>query len=434
MTTTRQKSSSGGQQHFTIDLLPSRSENLGIITLNRPAALNALSLDMIRSLNHILPQFRSDETLHATLFEGCHTGKRSVFCSGGDVKSVYMSGKGLSNTEDSVPSDQHGYGAPSLETADFFREEYQMNHLIATQPERCPQISIWDGVVMGGGAGISVHGKYRVATENTLFAMPETGIGLFPDVGSMYWLPRLEGGLGTYIALTGARLKADDLMYAGLATHYVPSSKLMELRDALVAATAIASSGDNEGNDTDVNDNVHVHVGGIEGVLASFAEDIDTTNSLLATNRGFIDKSFSFEKKSSVEEIVESLHLLSSSSSSSDACDSTEFSRKTLDTIHKMSPTSLKVTFEGIRRGAELLDVASVLKMEYRMVQGFMRENSDFYEGIRAVLVDKDHKPKWSPGKLAEVTDDVVASFFESLGDNELVFPEDTNDYAASKL
>eukprot|EP00816_Leptocylindrus_hargravesii_P003020 CAMPEP_0196819880 /NCGR_PEP_ID=MMETSP1362-20130617/72683_1 /TAXON_ID=163516 /ORGANISM="Leptocylindrus danicus, Strain CCMP1856" /LENGTH=431 /DNA_ID=CAMNT_0042198529 /DNA_START=123 /DNA_END=1418 /DNA_ORIENTATION=+ len=431
MTTTRQKSSSGGQQqHFTIDLLPSRSENLGIITLNRPAALNALSLDMIRSFNHILPQFRLDETLQGTLFEGCHTGKRSVFCSGGDVKSVYMSGKGLSKTEDSVPSD-HGYGMPSLETADFFREEYQMNNLIATQPERCPQISIWDGVVMGGGAGISVHGKYRVATENTLFAMPETGIGLFPDVGSMYWLPRLEGGLGTYIALTGARLKADDLMYAGLATHYVPSSKLGKLRDALVAATAIAS-GDSEGNGTGVDDNVHVHVGGIEGVLASFAEDIDTTNSFLATNRGFIDESFSFENKSSVEEIVESLRLLCSSSG--DACDSTEFGRKTLDTLHKMSPTSLKVTFEGIRRGAELSDVASVLKMEYRMVQRFMREHSDFYEGVRAVLVDKDHKPKWSPGKLEEVTDDVVESFFESLGDNELVFPEDTNDYATSKL
>ena len=398
------------QNHFTIDLLPFRSENLVIITLNRPAALNALTLDMIRSLNHILPQFQSDETIQATLFEGCHTtGKRSVFCSGGDVKSVYMSGKGLADAEDSVPSD-HGYGTPFLETADFFREESQMNYLIATQPERCPQISIWDGVVMGGGAGISVHGKYRIATEHTLFAMPETGIGLYPDVGSMSWLPRLEGGLGAYIALTGARLKADDLMYAGLATHYVTSSKLGDLRNALVAATATAadSSGDGDGNE-------NVNVGGIAGVLASFAEDIDTTRSFLATNRAFIDESF--ESKSSVEEIVESLGVISDDSS-------TEFGSKTLETLNKMSPTSLKVTFEGMRRGAEMSDLASVLKMEYRMVQGFMRENSDFYEGIRAVLVDKDRNPRWSPSTLEEVSDNVVVSFFQSLGDNELLFPE----------
>ena len=329
-----------------------------------------------------------------------------------------MSGKGLSNAENSIPSD-HGYGTPSLETADFFREEYQMNNLITTQPGRCPQISIWDGVVMGGGAGISVHGKYRVSTENTLFAMPETGIGLFPDVGSMSWLPRLEGGLGAYIALTGTRLKADDLMYAGLATHYVSSSKLGGLRDALVAATTCTAieSRDGDGN---------VNVGGIAGVLASFAEDIDTTRSYLATNRAFIDESF--ENKSSVEEIVEAL------GNSDD--DSTEFGSNTLETLDKMSPTSLKVTFEGMRRGAEMSDVSSVLKMEYRMVQGFMRENSDFYEGIRAVLVDKDRNPRWCPGTLQEVSDDLVASFFQSLGDNELLFPEDSEAFRdkSSKL
>ena len=388
---------------MTTKLLPSRSSNLGIFELNNPSTLNSLDLDMVRSINHVLPQWQSDATLRATLMIGRHGSKRPCFCAGGDVKSVYMSGKGLTGNkadEEAAQTHQHGYGHRGLLTADFFREEYQMNHTLATQDhDNLPQVSIWDGVVMGGGVGLSLHGKYRICTENTLFAKPETAIGLFPDVGGMWWLSRMKGGLGNYIALTGQRLKADDLLYAGLATHYVPSVRLDELKSALIAAT-------------DTDDGLK---GGdcVASTLMSFHDEskINKSDSFLAKNRAEIDQAFDGKEKK-VEDIVSSLEVMASSGST--------FARKTMDTLSKMSPTSLKVTQEGIRRGSELPNIGEVLKMEYRMSQAFMRDGSDFYEGIRAVLVDKDQNPTWEPQSLDEVTDDMVTSYFESLGDHEL--------------
>jgi len=319
---------------------------------------------------------------------------KPAFCAGGDVKAVYLAG---------IAKDDDGKAL----AADFFREEYMLNHQIATQPPHVPQVSIWDGVVMGGGVGLSVHGKYRVATENTLFAMPECKIGLFPDVGGTWWIPRLKlysqwqnksvvGGVGNYLALTGARLKAEDLLYAGIATHYIKSDQLEELKGSLIHASKVDDS--SKLGDCAVS------------VLMSFHDHtIDLEKSFLSQNRQEID--YAFDGKDSVEEIFTSLESMGSDS---------QFGQSTLKMLSQMSPTSLKVTLEGLKRGSKAQNIGEALQMEYRMSQASMREGSDFYEGIRAALVDKDGKPKWNPASLEEVTERIVASYFEELGDREL--------------
>jgi len=343
--------------------------------------------------------------MKATLFVGAR-GKRPAFCAGGDVKSVYESGMGTSvgdgdGDSDGPERERHGYGERNLLTGDFFREEYVVNHAIATQDhDNMPQVSVWDGVVMGGGVGLSIHGKYRVATENTLFAMPETAIGLFPDVGGTWWLPRLRGGIGPYIALTGARLKADDLIYAEIATHYLSWQNLGRLRSELAVATEGGGSGDCAA-----------------GVLASLREDANPEGSFLATNRDAIEAAFGGGGSDrAVEDIVVTLENMSASGS--------DFATKTLSVLRKMSPTSLKVTLEGLRRGGQLASIDECLQMEYRMAQRFMRGASDFYEGVRAVLVDKDGDPKWNPAELELVSEEEVGSYFQTLGENELILEE----------
>ena len=378
----------------TLQFLPSLSANLGILQLNNPSSLNALTLEMIRSMTPVLKQWQKTG-VRATLMIGSPYEKKGkikpAFCAGGDVKKVYLAG--IDKEEDK-----------SSLTADFFREEYQLNHMIATQAPHMPQVSIWDGVVMGGGVGLSVHGKYRVATENTIFAMPETKIGLFPDVGGTWWIPRLKlynqwksglvGGVGNYLALTGSRLTAEDLLYAGIATHYVKSENLDELKSALSEST---NSSDDDGDC-------------VAGVLMSYHDhSIDTESSFLSQNRNDID--YAFDGKESVEEIIVALESMGEDS---------QFGQSTLKTLRQMSPTSLKVTLEGMKRGAKLSSVGEALKMEYRMSQAFMKEGSDFYEGIRAALVDKCGKPKWSPERLEDVTNDMVNSYFEPLGEKEL--------------
>jgi len=301
---------------------------------------------------------------------------------------------------------QHGFGERGLLTADYFREEYIMNHRIATQEHGYrPQVSIWNGVVMGGGVGISVHGRYRVATENTVFAMPETAIGLFPDVGGTWWLPRLKGGMGSFIALTGIRLRSDDLMFAGLATHYIPEERLGDLRELLVEATKEADG------DEDC----------AASVLMSLHENIPKDNCFLAKHQDEIDAAFGGNNRT-VEDIMASLETLASSGS--------KFGADVLDTLGRVSPTSLKVTHEGLRRGLVANSVAEALRTEYRMAQGFMRNGSDFYEGTRALLVDKDKDAKWNPKGLEAVTDEFVSSFFDSLGENDL----DLDGQSSSKL
>jgi len=387
---------------FTTKLLPSRSSNVGLVQLNNPKTFHALDLEMVRALTDVLPLWQSDSSVKATVFSGSSQSKKKSFCAGGDVKSIYLAGIG----GDTADTHLHGFGQKNTYTADMFREEYQLNYLIATQKGTLPQISLWDGIVMGGGVGISIHGKYRVATENTLFAMPETSIGFFPDVGSTYWLPRLSGGLGNYIALTGARLKANDLLYAGIATHYVPSERLNDLVQAVVDVSKQGNEGDDDSEQgTDI----------AAGLLMSFHEDIGKEPSFLAQFREEIDEAFAM--KNTVEEIMAALENSKS-----------EFGSSTLSTLQKMSPTSLKVTLDGIKRGKICSNLSECLKMEFRMSQRFMRRDSDFYEGIRALLIDKDHSPKWDPEVLESVSDDEVLSFFNSLEENELSFDDTTID------
>ncbi|KAL7518519.1 hypothetical protein ACHAWX_003339 [Stephanocyclus meneghinianus] len=261
--------------------------------------------------------------------------------------------------------------------------------------------------------GRSRHGRRRGIVRSReisrgQFAMPECKIGLFPDVGGSWWIPRLSGlydgrssrggavgGVGNYLALTGARLMADDLMYAGIATHYVKSERLGELKRALIESTEIDGVGDC-----------------VAGVLMSFHDrSIDVDASFLSRNRDEIDRAF--HAKNCVEDIVCALENMES-----------PFATSTLPTLRQMSPTSLKVTLEGLKRGSLLNNIGDCLAMEYRIVQAFMKEGSDFYEGIRAALVDKDGKPKWSPSSLEDVSMDIVESYFQNLGDNELCFEE----------
>lgn len=379
----------------TIKVLPSISGKMGCIQLNNQKVFHALNTEMIHAIQHILSSF-SKSSLKGIILTASPHPKSKIFCAGGDVKSVYLAGMGLNDNPHDLNAfrlKQHGYGIRGLSTADFFREEYRMNYTIANLSEKQPLISIWDGIVFGGGVGISILGQYRICTENTLFAMPETGIGLFPDVGSTFFLNQLKGSIGLYLALSGTRLKSEDLIYSGLATHFVPAEQIEELiQDLSIASTREGISSQNW----------------IDEVLTSHHVDIPTHDCYLAQHHNQIDETFG--GKLTMEDIVSSLK----------AKRDDVFSRETLQTIEKMSPTSLKVTLEGMIRGQEYRDIGESLKMEYRMSQNFMKEGSDFYEGIRATLIDKDKSPKWFPASLEEVNRDDVIKYFHHLGDNEL--------------
>jgi enoyl-CoA hydratase/carnithine racemase len=383
---------------FTTKLLPSRSGNLGILQLNNPKPLHALSYDMIGAMTDVLDTWKLDDSMAAILVKSNKESKKPAFCSGGDVKSIYLSFS-------SDPSTAfHGQGVPGLVSADFFRHEYVLDHLLATMQK--PQISLWDGIVMGGGVGISIHSKYRIATEHTIFAMPETGIGLFPDVGSMYWMPRmLPDGIAVYLALTGQHLMASDLLYCGLATHYVPSEKLEDLEKALVSATEVSEPL-------------------LESVFTSFHQSpsIALPDSSLAQTEKIIESVFGTaiqDETFTVENIFEHLEKL-------DGSDHHQFGKATLKTLHKMSPTSLKVTLAGLRRGAKKASLGEDLAMEFRMAQHLMRPGGDFREGIRAALIDKDGNPQWNPSTLQEVTNDLVENYFAPI-EHEWEIPEVTS-------
>jgi enoyl-CoA hydratase/carnithine racemase len=366
---------------FSTQLLPSRSGNLGILQLNNPKALNALTMGMIECMQDVLAEYHESDSLKAILIKATEA-KRPAFCSGGDVKGIY---------EDTLAGSQENLAT------NFFREEYKVNYAIATWGK--PQIALWDGIVMGGGVGISIHGKYRVSTEKSLFAMPETAIGFFPDVGSLWWMPRLlMPGTARYLALTGARLNAPDLLYSGLATHYIPSARLGELEKALVDATNKEETGDM-----------------VAAVLMSFHEEPPTKpqDSFLAQHKRSINTAF--EKANTIEDIMLGLADLDN-----------EFSKETLKIMETMSPTSLKVTLEGLKRGGYTNSIGEGLQMEYRISQAFMKDGSDFYPGIRSTFVDKGSTPEWSPAKLEDVTEDMVESYFATVADNEWKVPSST--------
>uniref|UniRef100_A0AAX7SPS1 3-hydroxyisobutyryl-CoA hydrolase n=1 Tax=Astatotilapia calliptera TaxID=8154 RepID=A0AAX7SPS1_ASTCA len=317
--------------HAEPEVLLEKVGRTGVITMNRPKVLNALNLTMIRQIYPQLKKWESDNETDIVIIKGAGD---KAFCAGGDIRAVTEAGK----VGDSLAQD-------------FFREEYILNNAIGSY--RKPYIALIDGITMGGGVGLSVHGLFRVATEKTLFAMPETAIGLFPDVGGGYFLPRLQGKLGLFLALTGFRLKGRDVQRAGVATHFVESKK--------------------------VPCELSVQVLEVRGLFSA----------------------------SSVEGIVKNLKT-----------DGSEFAKKQTETLSKMSPTSLKITLKQLQAGAAL-SLQDVLVMEYRLSQACMR-GCDFYEGVRAVLVDKDQNPKWNPSTLEEVSNQMVEQCFSSLGEKDL--------------
>lgn len=340
---------------------------VGVITLNRPKALNALNLNMIRDIYPVLKEWEADPAVSLVLIKGA--GDRA-FCAGGDVRAVAEAGK-------------KGDDLTKL----FFKEEYMLNYAIGTL--KTPYVAFINGITMGGGVGLSVHGHFRVATERTVFAMPETAIGLFPDVGGGYMLPRMKGKLGLYLALTGHRLKGYDIKHAGVATHFVTSEKLTDLESALL-------------NLPDPQMNT------VQNVLDNYDEmcsDEEQKEFVLEKHIHQINSCFD---KPTIEEILQALRD-----------DGSDWAMRQVETLHKMSPTSLKITLRQLQEGQHL-SLSDCLKMEYRLTQRCMEDN-DFYEGIRAVLVDKDNNPKWKPGSLADVSNDKVNSYFKTLGDRELV-------------
>lgn len=337
------------------DVLVKEIGNAGIITLNRPKALNALNLSMVEKIYHALKKWESSKKL---VF--IETASEKAFCAGGDVKGIAIA----------LQENNNKLG----ET--FFRKEYTLNYLIGTY--KLPYIAAINGVTMGGGVGLSIHGKYRIATEKTLFAMPETAIGLYPDVGGSYFLPRLEGNLGHYLGLTGDRLKGADVLYAGIATHFVPSEKLSDLRQEILVTNA----------------------SNINNVLNKYQPEKFDHEFSLAPHMTKINKCFSGP---SVEEIIRRLKE-----------DKSEWAEKTLGMLLKASPTSLKMTLSAIQKGAKL-SLDECLKMEFRLSNAVLNKDSDFYEGVRALLIDKDQKPNWKPKSLDKVTNAYINQIFAKL-------------------
>ena len=345
------------------EILFERKGPLGIIVLNRPKALNALTLNMALEMRPKLLEWAADGAVQAVVIRAM--GERA-FCAGGDIRALYDSGQG---------DKQYAY--------EFYHDEYRLNSTIHHFPK--PYIAFLDGIVMGGGVGVSVHGSHRVGTENILFAMPESGIGLFPDVGGSYFLSRLPGEIGLYLAMTGYRMRGADSFYAGVATHFAAREELPALDEALAAAAY----------NKDPRQNV-------EAALARFRRDPGPAP--LAEHREQIDRHFG---KESLEAIAASLES-----------DDSEWARQTLAAMRTKSPTTMKVAFRQLREGRNL-GFDDCMRMEYRLACRFI-EGRDFYEGVRATIIEKDQKPRWDPDRWEDVSEAEVAKYFAPLGPREL--------------
>lgn len=331
------------------------------IKLNRPQAINALNYDMVSTIKAALLAGHNDKNLKAVIID--HASGRG-FCAGGDIAMLKQSGAG----------DGH-------EARAFFNAEYQLNHLIANYPK--PYIAIMDGITMGGGVGISVHGSFRIATENTIFAMPETGIGLLPDVGGGWFLPRLKGHIGTYLALTGARLRAADCMESGVATHFVASTNLPNLKAALRSATDL----DHEN---------------ISKILSEYHEPIAELDLLNPKNQELIACHFRHE---TMQEIYTSLES-----------DKNLWAGAQLALLKTKSPQTLVLALEQLKRGAKVASLAEDLAMEYRLSTRVIAL-PDFQEGVRAMIIDKDFEPKWHDKSIYDVDMKKINALFAPLMD-----------------
>ena len=325
---------------------------VGRLTLNRPEALHALTTVMCSTCITALTAWRDDSAVEAVLID--HSGERG-FCAGGDIRMLADSG-----------------AADGRLAREFFFIEYRLNHLLFSYPR--PVIAVMDGITMGGGVGLSAPARFRLATERTTFAMPETGIGLFPDVGGGWFLPRLPGRIGLWLALTGARIKAADCLHAGLATHHVPSERLPELKAELAETPS-----------------------DIEALLAQF--HVDPGPAPVDVHRAELDAAFG---ESSVEAIVANLEAGS------------DWARAQAEALKTKSPQTLKVAFRQLALGLAAPDFAANMAMEYRIGARVVQRH-DFLEGVRAVIVDKDNAPKWNPATLEGVGEDLLDAIFAPL-------------------
>lgn len=330
----------------------------GVITLNRPKALNAVTLNMVEQLGPQLEAWAVDDKISHVIIKA--TPGRA-FSAGGDIVQLYQWGL------DKDPR-----------FADFYSLEYPLNVAIRRFPK--PYIALIDGIVMGGGVGVSFNGSHRIVTENLSFAMPETGIGLFPDVGGTYFLPRCPGAIGMYLGLTGARVKAGDAIYTKLATSYVPAQKLGDLEVALYLSEDV------------------------DATIAEYAQGC--SEAPLEGQKKLIGSHF---RKVSVQAIFDSL-----------AADDSEWATKTLTTLKQKSPTSLLITHRQMIAGVGL-SFEAAMRMEFRIVSRIV-QGVDFLEGTRAVVIDKDMKPKWQPASIDEVSKTDIDAYFAPL-ENELQLP-----------
>ena len=353
------------------EVIFNENNGVGLITLNRPDRLNALTYPMVQNINQYLNLWEVKEEINCVIIEGA--GDRS-FCAGGDVvklrKEVLADG-----------------GPPTQLSKSFFYDEYTLNYKISNFKK--PFIALINGFTMGGGVGISMHGSHVVASEKTIFAMPETAIGLFPDVGGGWLLGQLDKGIGAWLSLVGAKLKAYDLISLNLATNYVASTEIEKLKNLLITSSP------------DTNDKV-------TSVINSFSSNPKIEDSVLLAHEEIIKDAFSFDK---IEDIFERCETLSKLNN--------EFFNTQFEELKHKSPTSLKISLKQIREASQM-SLKDELIMEYRMVQKCLKIG-DFFEGVRAMLVDKDRKPNWSPSSINDVDESRVDEFFKSLDDLDLV-------------
>ena len=349
---------------MTNDVLIHVEQNVGRIRLNRPKAIHALTTQMCEVMSEALLKWRSDANVECVVID--HAEGRG-FCAGGDVVMLAKSG-------------EHDAG----EAKRFFFAEYRLNHLLFTYPK--PTVAIMDGITMGGGVGISLPCDFRVATENTRFAMPETGIGLFPDVGGGWYLSRLPGRVGQFLALTGARLDGAECHYLHLATHYVEQASLGDLVERIVAAPARVS-----------------------GALGSASAT--PPEAKIQQNLALVGRLFASDR---LEQIIAALDA-----------DESDWARTERATLGTKSPLSCKVSLRLLAEGANRADFAEEMKAEYALAGRVVRTH-DFREGVRALLIDKDNNPRWDPAKPEEVDDEMLEVLFAPLPDGEAwtPFPE----------
>lgn len=338
---------------MTRDILTRIQGRAAIISLNRPAALHALTTDMCSAMTAALIGWMDDPAVEIVLID--HAEGRG-FCAGGDIRMLATSGA--------------GDGAQARE---FFFIEYRLNHLLFSYPK--PVVAFMDGITMGGGVGLSQPARYRIATPNTRFAMPETGIGLFPDVGGGWFLSRLPGRTGQFLALTGARLDGAECMALGLASHYLPAEALE------TAKVQMARAPDD-----------------IDAILAALS--VAPPPARIITNRDTIDRLFASDR---YEDILAAL-----------GADGSDWSAKELATLSAKSPQTCKVALRQLREGAHMPDFAAEMVQEYAIGARVVQMH-DFIEGVRALIIEKDHAPRWNPATPEHVTDALIDSIFAPL-------------------